>query len=434
MKKIICVILVLIFTFGMCVAPVSAVPQDDEKTVKILAIGNSYSNNSVKYISRIAESLGLKVSATSLYYAGCSLEQHVKFYNNDAREYEFYVDSVNISTSEKNTMREVFELADYDYITLQQAPESAALFSLYWTEDKPWLTDLYKIVKRHQPNAKIMIHQTWSFCHEDATGNSPYSRLVYRNSLDMFQNIEKSYETAADMLSIDKDTAIIPVGKAVQLAKDEYGYGDFYNGGSTTLKAQRESVALYKDNVDHLNDVGSYLAGCVWVEKLFGVDCRKSTYYPEGIISVEDCEILRQVAHETVTGEVWGVKDNWRYIPNEDGIELVHYMGAIPNDGVITFPESVDGKTVNRVDDTVFKHIKGIKKVILPNFAIKYEDGALKNIRTVEDLRDDSILYPKKQNENNGKNIIIVVIISVVILLIIAVLAFILIKKKKSKK
>ncbi len=434
MKRVLSIIIVFILLFSFCSFGVDAAPED-QKQIKILAIGNSYSNNSVKYISGIAASLGIKVSATSLYYAGCSLEQHVKFYNSDSREYEFYVDGINISTSQKNTMREVFELADYDYITLQQSPSPAARFSTYWTEENPWLTDLYKIVKKHQPNAKIMIHQTWSFCHEDATGNSPYMKgIVYRNSLEMFEKIESSYEKAAEKLSIDKETGIIPVGKAIQLAKDEYGYGDFYNGGSTTIKAQQESDALYKDNVDHINDRGSYLAACVWIEKIFGLDCRKATFRPGEILTEEDCVVLRQIAHETVTGEVNNVKENWRYLPSGDGVELVHYMGEIPADGVIAIPESVDGKTVNRVDDTAFKYITGVKKVVLPNLDIKYEEGTLDKITSVEDLRDDSILYPKKKNENAGKIVITAVIISAVVLLTLAIIGFVFIKRKKSGK
>lgn len=77
MKKFISAVLILIMIFGMCVLPAQALPQKEEKIIKILAIGNSYSNNAVEYISRIADSMGIKVSVTSLYDDGCSLKRYL---------------------------------------------------------------------------------------------------------------------------------------------------------------------------------------------------------------------------------------------------------------------------------------------------------------------------------------------------------------------
>lgn len=425
MKKVISAILVLMMIFGMSVLPAQALPNDEDKTVKILAIGNSYSNNAVEYISRIADSMGFKVSVTSLYDDGCSLERHVKSYRSNAREYEFYVDGANMSAPKKNTMLEAFERDDYDYITLQQSPSGAPNFSTYWTEQNPWLTDLYDIIKKHEPQAEVMIHQTWSFSELHATTGTQWSSIVYENSLEMFKKIENSYEKAADKLGIDKEKGIIPAGKAIQLAKDEYGYGDFYNESGDCLNG-----ALYKDNVNHLNERGKYIAACVWIEKIFGADCRKATYYNR-TLTKDGCEILRQIAHEAVTGEVQCVKENWRYLPEEDGIKLVHYMGEVPADGTIEIPVSVDGKTVKTVDDTAFKYIEGIKKVILPNQTIKYEKGALDKIATVEDLRKQ-----KGGDKEEGNNILLIIIISVAVLIVAAVLLllkFAVLKKKKTE-
>ncbi len=353
---------------------------------KILAIGNSYSNNAVFYISRIAESMGSDISATSLYQAGCPLERHVQFYKNDTKAYKFYVDAVNITGAGLDTMKNVFKLCDYDYITIQQAPARATLFSTYWTKEQPWLTDIYDIIKIHQPNAKILIHQTWGFSHKSATEGTEWWATTYNNSREMFLLMEKAYEQAADMLGIDKETGIIPVGKAVQLAKDEYGYSDSYNLGYSKLYPDSsdenaakhcENRALYTDNIDHLNNRGRYIASCVWLEKIFGFDTRKSTYYPKGVLTEEDCVILRNIAHEAVTGEKSYVYGGWRAIPYCDGIEIVHFMGDVGN-GEITIPKTIDNKKVKRVNVTTFKYIKGITKVILPDVDdIIYDDGFL---------------------------------------------------------
>ena len=354
---------------------------------KILAIGHSYSNNAVQYISRIAKSMGKEVSATSLYQAGCPFERHVQFYNNDTLAYKFYVDAVNISGTGLNTMKEVFKLHNYDYITIQQAPARATLFSTYWTEEKPWLTELYAIIKKHQPQAKILIHQTWSFSHKSATEGTEWWATTYENSREMFLLIKEAYEMAADKLGIDKETGIIPVGLAVQLAKDEYGYSDSYNIGYSKLyppdssdenaAKHCENRALYTDNIDHLNHRGRYLASCVWLEKIFGYDCRNAAFVPEGVLTAEDCVILRAIAHEAVTGEKGFVYGDWRAIPFGDGVEIVHFMGMVPKNSIIEIPAIIDGKPVKKINATAFKYIDGIRNIVVPNDDIVVADGVL---------------------------------------------------------
>ena len=193
MKKIISLLLSIMLMLGTCCFSASAVEGDEDDMVYVLAIGNSYSNNAVEYLTPIMYGLGKKMSVVSLYDDGCSLERHVQWYKQNAEEYQFYVDGFNISGSNKDTMREVFELYDYDYITIQQGPGPATTFSTY----EPYLTELYNIIKKHEPQSKILIHQTWSFCEYDALGNGPYWTVAYKSSLDMFNRIENAYVQAA---------------------------------------------------------------------------------------------------------------------------------------------------------------------------------------------------------------------------------------------
>jgi len=393
LKKFLCVTLcAMLLCMGL---PMYALADTADDTVKVLAIGHSYAVNANEYISRIADSMGIKVSVTTLYDDGCPIDRHVKWYNTEAKEYEFYVDSVNVSYPNKNTMQEVFERDDYDYITIQQGPAYSPIFSTYWTEEEPWLTELYDIIKRHEPQAELMIHQTWSFCEEVAKNGNQYTSITYPDSKDMYEKIVDAYEQAADMLGIDKETGIIPAGKAVQLAKDEYGYGDFYN------KAPLDSCAngaLYNDNISHLNTRGRYLAACVWVEKIFGADCRKATYYPTDLLTAEDCAILRDIAHEAVTGEKAYIEDDWRVLPDGEGVEIVHYMGTVDNEvGTLVVPDTINGKKVTRVDDTAFKYIDGLQSLILPDdVTIVYEEGALDNYNIIEKVWDGTSVKPTK--------------------------------------
>ena len=395
LKKIVSIVLcALLIALSI---PMAVFAQTDEP-IRILAIGNSFSNNATYFISRIAESMGKDVSVVSLYYAGCTLKQHVEFYNSDSRSYQFYEDGVNLTTGQWQTMKEVFELYDYDYVTLQQSPSGSDVFSTYWTEEEPWLTQLYDIVREHEPQAEIMVHQTWSFCHDCAIGNDPYWPTNYKNTKEMYDVIEECYEKMAEKIGVDKESGIIPVGKAIQLAKDEYGYGDFYNKGSGLNDAQHcANGALYTDNVDHLNWRGRYIAGCVWLEKIFGYDCRTATYFPEGVLTSEECAILRNIAHEAVTGEKGNVEGDWRVLPDGEGVEIVHYIGTVNKVGTINLPATINGKKVTRVDDTAFKYVEGVKKVILPkDDTIVYEEGALDNVIILDNVWDGTSVRPSK--------------------------------------
>ena len=71
--KLICAFLCLVLIATVGFAPMGAYAQEETdmsetnepKPLKILAIGNSYTNNATQYISKIAESMGLEIKAAS---------------------------------------------------------------------------------------------------------------------------------------------------------------------------------------------------------------------------------------------------------------------------------------------------------------------------------------------------------------------------------
>jgi hypothetical protein len=426
MKRILCLIFAIILCFSSFIVPVSAdeVPIEEDDTIYILAIGNSYSNNASYYVSSIAYGLGKKVSVVSLYDDGCTLERHVKWYKQNAEEYEFYIDGVNYSKTKKNTMKEAFALYDYDYVTIQQGSGPATTFSTY----EPYLTELNGIIKKHLPNAKILIHQTWSYSEHGALGNGPYWTVAYKSSLDMFGKIENAYKQAANKIGLNPEKDIIPVGKAIQLAKDEYGFGDFYIEGELSAYDKCADGALYNDNVNHLNMRGRYIAGCVWVEKILGLDCRETTCAESGMFSDEETMVMRQIAHEVVTGEVQCVVGDWRVVPyervdndtfeKEKGVKLIHVMGEAPADGTVIIPADFDGQKVLMVDETAFKYVDGIKKVIIPA-NIEFEEKAFKGIEkeVVSVKKGNDNISEEKGNADSSLTLIIIAVIAVIIVI-----------------
>ena len=385
--------------------------------IKVLAIGNSYSNNVTQYIQGVAESMGLDISAASLYYPGCDLKRHVAHYQtwqecveasdgdidaartlyHDASNSKKY-EELSVNGKANYSIRSLYDAVrydDWDYITIQQSPDGCDDFDTYWTEEKPYLTKLYDFIQAEYASMgkecpPILVHQTWSFNDDMCKDNAyTYWPVDYNNTADMFAAIEDANNKAVakikEVEGLDKAPTIIRVGEAIQLAQDQYGY----SGKANPTVA---NGAVYADTISHLNPRGRYIAACVWIETLakeagFTADCRTATYVPndpndanDDGMTLEDCKILQYIAHEVMTGDnsdtVFG---DWRVVPNGDGVKLTHYMGEAPADGVITIPETVNGKTVNAIDSTVFKYVSGITEVILP-FEAEVESGAFNGL------------------------------------------------------
>ena len=68
-----------------------AAQSKDDGTLRILAIGNSFSDDGTEYLPALLENLDIEnVEVARLYVGGCTLEQHVKFYDNNEAAYKFY--------------------------------------------------------------------------------------------------------------------------------------------------------------------------------------------------------------------------------------------------------------------------------------------------------------------------------------------------------
>ena len=103
MKKIINVLsfaLTLTLCFGLL--PVSGLQTAEgvasTDSLKILAIGNSFSEDATEYIPMIARDLGIKnITVGNMYIGGCTIEKHASNARNNEAAYKYY----------KNTFQEI---------------------------------------------------------------------------------------------------------------------------------------------------------------------------------------------------------------------------------------------------------------------------------------------------------------------------------------
>ncbi len=350
MKKITCFLIVLIFLF--CGA-LPAFAEGEKAPLKVLAIGHSYAVNSTEYIWSIANQMGENIEIHTLYHAGCSIKRHVENYETGRLDYYLYKNGK--TDFEYVDIKSVLKAKQYDVITFQESPEGSASFTSY----KDDLGKLQSYVRKHQPNAQFMIHQTWAFSKETLRGEGDYGTPGYATSKEHFADIEDAYNSAAEFLGGVK---IIKSGQAVELAKDAFNFGG----------AIKDNESLYADTISHLSDIGKYLTACVWVETLLGKDVRTTEF----ILGVPRVEVLREIAHETVTGEQSTVFNNLRVWENEKGYTLIKDYREVGEDGVVEIPAYVNGKPITALDDKVYENVKGVETLIIPRSIKSFDSGA----------------------------------------------------------
>ena len=108
--------------------PEGGEPEADEKvldseppkSLKILAIGNSFSTDSMQYLYQIAKNAGVEeIVLGNLYYGGCSLDEHYAYGTNDITSYTYYKNTTGTWGSTKNyKMSDAVKDEDWDYISL----------------------------------------------------------------------------------------------------------------------------------------------------------------------------------------------------------------------------------------------------------------------------------------------------------------------------
>lgn len=283
------------------------------REIKLLTIGNSFADNSTRYLADFAKSAEKKVRIYQANLSAHSMEMHVKYlraYDSDPADpkgspYSGISDTAT-GAKPKLSLRKALELEKWDYVTIQQV--STLSYQSHTFE--PWASELIAAIYKYAPTAKILGLETWAY-REDSWF---FEKLSTQER--MHAAIKKSYEE----LSARHGIEILPVGDAFQAARAtpewKFQYPDptfdRANAKPPQLPNQPGSLnvgwkwekdaATGKDKMvndaAHCNNAGQYLAAAVVYEALFsGVD--KSTFCAPKL-PPEQAASLRKIAKATV--------------------------------------------------------------------------------------------------------------------------------------
>lgn len=216
--------------------------------MKLLSIGNSFSQDAQEWLHQIAVANGVELETTNLMIGGCSLETHWSHVLDGQPEY--YLEQNGKNMDRMVTIDEGLALEDWDVITVQQASHYSGQPQSY----VPYLTDLVAHVREKCPKAKIYFHQTWAYeIDSDHGGFVTYNR----DQKEMYRRI---CDCAAMAQRLIGDCTILPSGPVVQYLRENDPAFDYPNGG----------MSLNRDGFHLSWEYGRYAAATTWFRVLTG--------------------------------------------------------------------------------------------------------------------------------------------------------------------
>lgn len=273
--------LLLVSSCGMVNITASADAQPDSgKTLKILAVGNSFSQDAMAHLYQIAASCGYQnIVLGNMYIGGCTLATHWENASGDKPAYQYQKNtSGSWSYYSNTTLLNGIKDEDWDVITLQQASGYSGVSDSYNSD----LTNLVSYIEENKtnPDAKIGWHMTWAYqngsTHSDFPKYSSDQMTMYNAIVSAVQN---------KILTNDSIDLVIPAGTAIQNVRSSY-IGD----------------TLTRDGYHLSYNLGRYIAALTWFKAVTGLSIDDITYVPSiSEIPSEYLPIIKEAVNNAVS-------------------------------------------------------------------------------------------------------------------------------------
>ena len=227
------------------------------KSVKLLAIANSFSDDCMEHVYGILKSLGVEdIQLGNLYIGGCSLETHCNNLRGDLPAYEYRTNETGVWNNTLDyKMSDAINLKEWNFIFTQQCSSHSGIAESYDDFD-----ELFAYVKgKAKGQPKFGWQMTWAYPQDS---DHPAFVSYEGSQQKMYESIVNAVKTK---ILPREDVTIIPSGTAIQNAR--LAVGDI----------------LHRD-LCHLSlGLGRYVAGLCVVKALVGLDIDNVTFAPEGV-------------------------------------------------------------------------------------------------------------------------------------------------------
>ncbi len=230
--------------------------------IKILAIGNSFSQDATALIDFLSDELYVR----NLYYPSCSLGEHCYFAREEKKAYEYQYNGERCFP-EKVSLVEALQREKWDYITVQQASGNSGFKDTYY----PYIEELISVVKKHS-DAEIIFHQTWTY---EKKSEHPHFKMYDYEKERMWAMIKKTSEE----LCREQKLRMIKSGELIyKLSQNEF------------FDVEKDGISLHRDTFHLSLNYGRLATAALWV-KFF---TNKLPAYLENVDLPKGCQIIRQ--------------------------------------------------------------------------------------------------------------------------------------------
>lgn len=223
--------------------------------IRVLAIGNSFSDDAMNYLYPVLAELGYTdITLKNLFVAGCSLEQHADNLLNKNAAYELHTFNNVIggyTTDKEIVANDILDLDEYDIITVQQNSGNSGMPSTY----SP-LETVMQYISESCPFTPVFWHMTWAYSqnstHKDFANYGNDQKEMYEAIVSTVQsNISKQF------------AGIIPTCTAIQNLRGTF-FTDY----------------LTRDGYHLSYNIGRVAAAMTWAKTLTGKSIDKVAWEP----------------------------------------------------------------------------------------------------------------------------------------------------------
>ncbi len=233
---------------------------------KILAIGNSFSEDATKYLHGIAKSAGIETKVVNLYVGGCSLERHWENIRQNNAMYQVQVNGV--LTERHAAIDEMLCEDDWDFVVTQQASHDSGWIDTY----EPFLGQLIDHVRALAPQAEFVLHETWAY--EITSSHSAFPRY-HCDQQEMYRRLSENYRAEAEKYGL----RMIPCGDVIQTLRQE-----------PPFVVQEGGMSLCRDGFHMSFLYGRFALACCWAKVLLGVKLGETDFLPATVAVRESAD------------------------------------------------------------------------------------------------------------------------------------------------
>lgn len=271
-------------------------------TLHLFLIGNSFSQNAARYLPQLAKEGGHHLVIGRAEIGGCTLRKHWEL----AELAELNPNDPKGKPYNGKSLRNLLSEGVWEVVTLQQYSLHSGDVETY----QPYARRLYDFIKMLQPNARVVLHQTWAYRSDSKDFSQIAEKRFAGSEQEMWQKSGAAYHTVAKELGIE----VIPVGDAFwKVSSGPKAYRkdmkfDYVNPVFPSLPNQANSLhrgyswdGNKKLNFDshHANDAGCYLGSLVWYAFLFNESPLKIAFVPE-TVPEDFAKYLKKIAKSVV--------------------------------------------------------------------------------------------------------------------------------------